>query len=98
MEITTHTALGVDKTKRYGWVTKDEPGSLQMLHKDVLQVHPAYQRDVLPEKVKAITAAWSWLSLGALVVGERGDRNRGCRRPGRRAAPADRCGYAGCHR
>lgn len=72
MEITTHTALGVDKTKRYGWVTKDEPGSLQMLHKDVLQVHPAYQRDVLPEKVKAITAAWSWLSLGALVVGERG--------------------------
>lgn len=72
MEITTHTALGVDKTKRYGWVTKDEPGSLQMLHKDVLQVHPAYQRDVLPEKVKAITAEWSWLSLGALVVGERG--------------------------
>lgn len=72
MEISTHTPKGVDKTARYGWVTKDEPGSLQMLHKDVLQIHPAYQRDVLPEKVKAITAAWSWLSLGALVVGERG--------------------------
>lgn len=72
MELTTHTAKGVDKTARYGWVTKDEPGTLQMLHKDVLQIHPAYQRDVLPEKVKAITAAWSWLSLGALVVGKRG--------------------------
>ncbi len=43
-----------------------------MLHKDALQIHPAYQRDVLPEKVKAITSSWSWLSLGALVVGERG--------------------------
>jgi hypothetical protein len=72
VELTTHTAKGVDKTARYGWVTKDAPGTLQMLHKDVLQIHPAYQRDVLPDKVKAITAAWSWLSLGALVVGERG--------------------------
>jgi ParB-like chromosome segregation protein Spo0J len=72
MEITTHTYSGVDKTTRYGWVTKDEPGTLQMLHKDLLQIHPAYQRDVLPEKVKSITASWSWLSLGALVVGKRG--------------------------
>jgi hypothetical protein len=72
MEITTHTAKGVDKVARYGWVTKDGPGELRMLHKEVLQVHPAYQRDVLPEKVRAITAEWSWLSLGALVVGERG--------------------------
>lgn len=72
MEMTTHTAKGVDKTARYGWVTKDQPGELMMLHKDALQVHPAYQREVLQDKVKAITAAWSWLSLGALVVGERG--------------------------
>lgn len=70
--MTTHTAKGVDKTARYGWVTKDEPGTLQMLHKDVLQIHPAYQRDVVAEKVKTITAEWSWLSLGALVVGKRG--------------------------
>lgn len=72
MELTTHTPNGVDKKSRYGWVTKDEPGELKILHKDVLQIHPAYQRDVLPDRVKAITAAWSWLSLGALVVGERG--------------------------
>lgn len=72
MELTTHTAKGVDKTIRYGWVTKDAPGELKMLHKDVLQIHPAYQRDALLDKVRSITAEWSWLSLGALVVGERG--------------------------
>lgn len=72
MELTTHTTTGIDKTARYGWVTKDEPGRLQMLHKDVLQIHPAYQRDVIPSKVKEITAAWSWVAAGAIVVGERG--------------------------
>jgi hypothetical protein len=72
MDLTTHTPKGVDKTHRYGWVTKDEPGVLKMLHKDVLRIHPAYQRELLTEKVKALTAAWSWLSLGTLVVGERG--------------------------
>jgi hypothetical protein len=72
MELTTHTTHGIDKTARYGWVTKDGPGELRMLHKDLLQVHPAYQRDLLLSKVRSITAAWSWISVGALVVGERG--------------------------
>lgn len=71
MEIASQTSSGVDKTKRYGWITKDEPGVLKMLHKDDLKIHPSYQRDITQEKVKEITAAWSWLSLGALVVGER---------------------------
>lgn len=66
------TGQGVDKTKRYGWVTKDAPGELRNLHKDVLQIHPAYQRDVLPMKVKEITGSWSWAACGAIVVGERG--------------------------
>lgn len=72
MELTTHTERGVEKTKRYGWVTKDAPGELTMLHKDTLQMHPSYQRDVIAQKVKEITAAWSWLSCGALIVGRRG--------------------------
>lgn len=72
MEITSHTTRGVEKTRRYGWVTRDEPGELVMLHKDLLQMHPAYQRDVIPQKVTEITAAWSWLSCGALIVGRRG--------------------------
>lgn len=68
----SETVKGVDKVKRYGWVTKDEPGALKTLHKDVLQIHPAYQRDVIPAKVKEITANWSWVGAGAIVVGERG--------------------------
>jgi len=72
MQVSTHTQHGIDKVTRYGWKTTDKPGDMKMLHKDVLQIHPAYQREVLPNKVKEITAAWSWLSLGALVIGERG--------------------------
>ena len=71
MELTTHTAKGVDKTARYGWVTKDEPGEFAMLHKDLLQIHQAYQRDVVQEKVKTFTATWSWIALAAIVVGKR---------------------------
>lgn len=67
----SETVKGVDKVKRYGWLTKDEPGTLKNLHKDVLQIHPAYQRDVIPAKVKEITANWSWVGAGAIVVGER---------------------------
>jgi hypothetical protein len=70
--LASETPQGVDKTKRYGWVTKDIPGELTILHKDKLQVHPAYQRDVIPNKVKEITANWSWVAAGAIVVGERG--------------------------
>lgn len=68
----SETINGVDKTKRYGWITKDDPGTLKNLHKDVLQIHPAYQRDVIPAKVKEITQNWSWVGAGAIVVGERG--------------------------
>lgn len=68
----SETVNGVDKVKRYGWMTKDEPGVLMTLHKDVLQIHPAYQRDVIPAKVKEITANWSWVGVGAIVIGERG--------------------------
>ena len=71
MKFTTPTTRGVEKTKRYGWVTKDAPGDLKMLDKDLLQIHPSYQRDMIPSKVKQITAEWSWLSCGALIVGMR---------------------------
>lgn len=72
MELTTHTPLGHDKVKRYGWTVQDAPGEMRLLHKDVLQIHPAYQRDLVAQKVSEISAAWSWVALGALVVGERG--------------------------
>lgn len=62
---------GMDKTKRYGWVTKDEPGKLRELHKDILQIHPAYQRELIQSKVKELTASWSYVSAGAIIIGER---------------------------
>lgn len=65
------TVKGVDKIKRYGWKMKDEPGTLKNLPKSVLQVHPDYQRDVILPKVIEITANWSWVGAGAIVVGER---------------------------
>lgn len=71
MELTTHTPFGVDKIKRYGWKPQDEPGRFSMLHKDVLQIHESYQRDLVPNKVTEISASWSWVALGVLVVGER---------------------------
>lgn len=72
MELTTHTPKGLDKVKRYGWTVQDAPGEMRLLHKDALQIHPAYQRDLVAQKVTEISAAWSWVALGALVVGERG--------------------------
>jgi len=63
---------GVDKVQRYGWVMKNEPGVLKNLHKDMLQIHPSYQRDAVHSKIKEITANWSWISAGVIVVGERG--------------------------
>lgn len=68
----SETIQGVDKVKRYGWVIRDEPGQMKELHKDVLQIHPAYQRDQIPQKIKEITADWSWIAAGVIVVGERG--------------------------
>lgn len=71
MELTATTHVGGDKIKRYGWTVQDAPGEMRLLHKDTLQIHPAYQRDLVAQKVSEISAAWSWVALGALVVGER---------------------------
>lgn len=71
MELTTHTPKGTDKVTRYGWSVKDQPGQLRMLHKDVLVVDAAYQRDVVAQKVTAITGSWSHMACGALTVAER---------------------------
>ena len=59
IELTTHTPKGVDKTARYGWVTKDEPGTLMILHKDVLQVQQAYQRTDLLDKRRNLMRDWA---------------------------------------
>lgn len=72
MELTAVTNFGQSKIERYNWTVQDAPGEQRLLHKDVLNIHPAYQRDLVESKVTEISAAWSWVALGALVVGERG--------------------------
>lgn len=67
----TDNHQGVDKIKRYGWEIKDGIGELKFLHKDVLQIHPAYQREAMMRKVIEIASCWSWVGAGAIVVGER---------------------------
>lgn len=59
------------KIERYGWTVKDTPGELKRLNKNVLQVHPAYQRHAVEPKIKMIAASWSWVACGAIIVGER---------------------------
>lgn len=71
MELSSHSASGLNKVARYGWTTKDLPGKLKMLNKDILRVDPAYQRDLVDEKVTKITAGWSWVACGAIIVGLR---------------------------
>jgi len=60
------------KIERYGWTLKDSPGEMRRLNKNVLQVHPAYQRHAVETKIKMIAAAWSWVACGAIIVGNRG--------------------------
>lgn len=67
----TDSYRGVDKVKRYGWTIKHESGELRYLAKEILKIHPDYQRDATIQKVTEITAKWSWISCGAIVVGYR---------------------------
>lgn len=69
--VNTGAHIGVDKVSRYKWKTKGTPGKLAMLDKNILQFNPDYQRELIPSKVRDITSDWSWVSLGAIVVGHR---------------------------
>lgn len=70
---TAQTRHGLDKVKRYGWTMKDKPGIMMSLHKDVLNIDPAYQRELNDSKAKSIAADWSWIACGAVIVGKRGN-------------------------
>lgn len=61
------------KIDRYKWVVKDGPGVLMMISKHDLRVNPDYQRSLVENKVRAMSASWSWLACSAITVGIRGD-------------------------
>lgn len=62
---------GSTKIERYGWSVKDAQGEQVMLHKNILKVDRSYQRMVADLKVRGISAAWSWVACGAIIVGNR---------------------------
>ena len=66
------TPKGVDKTRRYSWVTVDQPGEMDWLDKNDLRVHQLYQRDRQELQISEITKNWSWTKCGVLIVGLRG--------------------------
>lgn len=66
------TPQGVDKTKRYGWDTRNGPGEVRMVHKDDLYVNrDLYQRVANSPKVLAIARSWSWVACGTISVAMR---------------------------
>lgn len=42
-----------------------------MINKVDLKIDPQYQRELVPAKVRDITAQWSWIACGAIIVAER---------------------------
>jgi hypothetical protein len=60
-----------DKVKIYGWTVKDQPGRFGMLNKGLLQVSPAYQRNLVESKAVSMASAWSWFACGTIIVGKR---------------------------
>lgn len=73
MEMYTESTRGVDKTRRYGWITRGMKGVLMWLDKSMLLVDPVYQRNAIAQKVADITANWSWVACGVIVVAKRGN-------------------------
>ncbi len=68
------TAHGQDKVTRYNWTVRNAPGEFLMIHKNELEVDPAYQRNRINQRrVDALTRAWDWIACGCLVVALRDD-------------------------
>jgi len=63
----------VDKVARYKWVSRNEPGKLQYVHKAFLLVDETYQRPLNDSKRKRIASAFNWAAFGVLLVARRTD-------------------------
>ena len=68
------TAQGNDKNTLYNWTIRNAPGEFLMIHKNELEVDPAYQRNRINQRrVDALTRTWDWIACGCLVVALRDD-------------------------
>jgi len=71
MDFSETTPKGVDKVSRYDWKLTDSPGKLLWINKHEINIDETYQRFLLQSRVTAMTAKWSWIACGALVVASR---------------------------
>lgn len=67
------TPKNADKVTLYKWKFKDKPGVFKQIPKLQLNIPTEYQREPLASKVSLITADFSWIAFGALVVALRDD-------------------------
>jgi len=73
VNVSEKTHQGVDKVKRYGWVSKNEPGKLLYVPKEQLRVDQTYQRSLNDSKRKRIASNFNWAALGVLLCARRPD-------------------------
>lgn len=73
MNVSEKNHQGTDKVKRYGWVSKNEPGKLMYVPKEQLRVDQTYQRSLNDSKRKRIASNFNWAALGVLLVARRPD-------------------------
>lgn len=66
------TPAGMSKIDRYKWTIRDAQGDLTTIDKNLLKIHPAYQRDANKLKLMQIASDWSWIACGAIIVARRG--------------------------
>ncbi|NQX93440.1 MAG: hypothetical protein HRT64_00670, partial [Erythrobacter sp.] len=64
-------ALGHDKVKRYNWAKPTDKGEFRYIHKRLLRVNDAYQREAFKSKQIELASNWSWIACGVIIVAER---------------------------
>lgn len=67
------THFGMDKIKRYGWLSKNQPGELAYIRKDKLRIDQTYQRQLNNGKRLRIASNFNWAAFGVLICARRVD-------------------------
>jgi hypothetical protein len=69
-----HSRGGQSKVDRYGWKLIDRPGVYENIDKKRLGIDESYQRPEIVSKIREMSANWSWMACGVILVARRGKR------------------------
>jgi hypothetical protein len=69
-----HIRGGQSKVDRYGWKLIDKPGVYENIDKKRLGIDESYQRPEIVSKIREMSANWSWMACGVILVARRGKR------------------------